>query len=78
MTIRVPREIERRLSREAKRQRRTRSELARTILEAGLSDTPPDDPRAEARRQSELATASAASDDTRQFILDAADLRDWK
>lgn len=76
LTIRVPREVERRLSREARRQRRTRSEVARTILEAGLSGTPADDPKAEARRQSELA--SAANDDTRQLITDIADLRGWK
>jgi predicted transcriptional regulator len=78
LTIRVPRDVERRLSREARRQRRTRSEVARAILQAGLSGAPADDPRAEARRQSELATASAGNDDTRQFIVDAADLRGWK
>jgi predicted transcriptional regulator len=78
LTIRVPKEIERRLSREARRQRRTRSEVARAILEAGLSGEAATDPRVEAHRQSELASASAVNDDVRQFITDAADLRGWK
>jgi len=78
LTIRVSKEVERRLAQVARRQRRTRSEVARTILEAGLSDTPALDPRAEARRQSEAASAGSANDDTDQFIANAADLRGWK
>jgi hypothetical protein len=70
--------MERRLSREARRQRRTRSEMARAILEAALSGQPLPDPHEEARRQSVLASASAATDTAHQFIADAADLRGWK
>ena len=78
LTIRVPREIDRRLAREAKRQRRTRSEVARTILEAGLSGGVENDPRVEARRQSELASTQPSEDEALRFITDAADLRGWK
>ena len=78
LTIRVPREIDRRLAREAKRQRRTRSEVARTILEAGLAGGVENDPRVEARRQSELASTQPSEDEALRFITDAADLRGWK
>ena len=78
LTLRVPRDTERRLSREARRQRRTRSEVARTILVAGLADPHAPDPRAEARRQSALATVGGADDDLVRFITAVADLRGWK
>jgi hypothetical protein len=78
LTIRVGRETHRRLALEAARQRRTRSEVARTILEASLSGRRVRDPRIEARRQSKLAAAQAAESDVLRFITEAADLRGWK
>ena len=78
LTLRVPRDVERRLAREARRQRRSRSDVARTILVAGLAGPHAPDPRAEARRQSELATPHGANDDVVRFITEAADLRGWK
>jgi hypothetical protein len=74
----VPLEIDRRLAREARRQRRTRSELARTILEAGLLDRPAADPRAEAHRQSALASAHASEREALKFLADFADLQGWE
>ena len=78
LTIRVPVEVGKQLRREARRQRRTRSEVARELIEAGLAGARSPDPHAEARRQSKLAAASAAESEYLQFVVDAADLRGWK
>jgi hypothetical protein len=75
LTIRVPREIDRRLAREARRSRRTRSDVARAILTNALGDRPNDDPRSEARRQSLVASAE---DDGADFAVAVADLSGWK
>jgi predicted transcriptional regulator len=77
VTVRLTRELERRLSREARRSRRTRSEVARDILEAHLSCSAPD-PAAEARRQSVLASRQDADRETLAFIEHAGDQRGWK
>jgi len=39
---------------------------------------PDDDPAAEARRQSRLASRRASEKDALQFLGDAADLRGWE
>ena len=72
LTIRVPASLDRRLAREARRRRQTRSEVARAILDAelGAGDT---DLRAEARRQSLLVRRRASERDALTFILDVAD-----
>jgi predicted transcriptional regulator len=77
LTVRVPREVERRLQHEARRLRKTRSDVARAILEAALTGTV-DDPATEARRQSKLAAASLEEAEFLRFVTDAADLRGWK
>ncbi|HEX8030235.1 MAG TPA: CopG family transcriptional regulator [Vicinamibacterales bacterium] len=77
LTVRLTRELERRLAREARRLRRSRSAVARDILEAHLT-VPSDDPNAEARRQSLLAGAQDADRETLAFIEQAGDPRGWK
>ena len=77
LTLRVPRDVARRLAREARRQRRTRSAVARDILTLGLSDVTTDDRASEARRQSRLVSRRDSERDTLRFIIDAADLRGW-
>jgi len=77
LTIRVPRDIARRLAREARRQRRTRSEVARAILASGLGE-PADDPLAEARRQSTLVHDRESEREAIRFVVDTADLRGWE
>lgn len=77
VTIRLTPELERRLAREARRSRRSRSEVARAILEAHLAG-PAVDPHAEARRQSLLASAQDADRETLDFIEHAGDSRGWK
>jgi hypothetical protein len=76
LTVRLTPEVERRLSREARRRRQSRSEVARAILEAHLAG-PPVDPDAEARRQSRLASARDDDRDALDFIEHAGDPRGW-
>lgn len=78
LTIRVPAATGRRLASVARRQRRTRSEVAREFIELALAGAADPDPRAEARRQSKLASAQAADADALQFAVAVADLRGWK
>jgi predicted transcriptional regulator len=78
LTIRVPAALDRRLAREARKLRRTRSETARALLESALADAPDDDPAAEARRQSRLASRRASEKEALVFLADAADLRGWE
>jgi predicted transcriptional regulator len=78
LTIRVPRELGRRLAREARRQRRTRSDVARALLASALETTPAEDLPAEARRQSQLASQQADERDVLDLITDVADRRGWE
>ncbi|HUF47776.1 MAG TPA: ribbon-helix-helix protein, CopG family [Vicinamibacterales bacterium] len=77
LTIRIPRSLDRRLSAEARRLRRTRSEAARAILDAALGAEGPD-PATEARRQCLLASRQDADQDTLDFIATVADDRGWR
>ena len=72
----MSREMSRRLAHEARRQRRTRSAVARAILAEGLGDEP-QDPLAEARRQSLLVRRRASESEAIRFIADFADLKGW-
>jgi predicted transcriptional regulator len=68
LTIRVPSDLDRRLAREARRRRQTRSEVARSLLEAGLGTGEPDQ-GAEARRQSLLASGRRSERDAIHFTM---------
>jgi len=77
LTIRVPVALEKRIGREARRRRQTRSQIARAILEAGL-DTAGPDLAAEARRQSLLVSRRRSERDTGDFLIGVADTTGWK
>jgi len=77
LTIRVSRDVARRLTQEARRQRRPRSAVARAILAEGLGGGP-EDPLAEARRQSLLVRRRASEREAIQFTTDVADLKGWE
>jgi hypothetical protein len=77
LTLRVPRRLAQQLAREARRQRRPRGAVARDILTAGLGGNP-DDPAAEARRQSLLVRERDSEREALQFVLEAADLKGWQ
>jgi predicted transcriptional regulator len=78
LTIRVPAALDRRLDREARKRRRTRSETARALLELALKGPDDEDPAAEARRQSRLASRRASEREALAFSADASDLRGWE
>jgi predicted transcriptional regulator len=77
LTLRVTPDLDRRLTQEARRTRRTRGETARTILEAVLSGAT-DDPAAEARRQSLVASGRPSEREALRFVAASADRRGWR
>ena len=77
LTIRVPASLERRLAREARRRRITRSEAARAALDAGLGGSATDF-AAEARRQSLLVGKLRSERDVLRLITEIADTTGWK
>jgi predicted transcriptional regulator len=77
LTIRVPRALGRKLAQEARKRRRTRSEVARDLIAAGLGEAG-EDPYVEARRQSLLVRERESEQEALQFVVDSADLRGWK
>ena len=79
MTLRVPRELERRIELEARRRRRTKSAVVREVIEAAFAaDASPTDPAAEARRQSLRVSGRESEKDALRFIEGAADVRGWR
>ena len=79
LTLRVPQALDRRIEREARRRRRTKSAVLREILENALQGgAPPDDPAMEARRQSLLVSGRASEKDALRFIEGTADVRGWR
>ena len=78
LTIRVPAMLDRRLAREARRRRQTRSEVARAILQERFGEVDQPDAAAEARRQSLLVSRRRSEREAVAFTLGVADLRGWK
>ena len=79
LTIRVDADLTRSLAREARRRRKTKSEVAREILAAGLGGEGGQlDLAQEARRQSLLVSRRRSERETLKFIEQAADTRGWK
>ena len=77
LTIRVPAVLGRRLAREARRRRETRSQVARTLLEASLGSGEPD-LATEARRQSRLVSRRRSERESIEFVTSVSDRRGWK
>ena len=79
VTLRVPEELDRRIAREARRRRRTKSALLRDALKSAFGDAgPADDPAREARRQSLLVSGRASEREALAFIEARADERGWR
>jgi plasmid stability protein len=78
LTIRIGAELTRSLTREARRRRKTKSEVVREILTAGLAAEEAPDPAQEARRQSLLVSRRRSERETLDFLGEAADTRGWK
>jgi len=79
LTIRIDAELTRSLAREARRRHKTKSEVAREILAAGLgAEGGSLDHVEEARRQSLLVSHRRSERETLEFIEQVADTRGWK
>ena len=78
LTFRASRTVVLALARRARRQRQTRSEVIRAILEEALRPSTDDDPKREARRQSLLVSRRASEHDTLDFVEHSGDPRGWQ
>jgi len=78
LTLRVPASVHRYLTREARRRRQTRSDIARSILQERVDGSRESDFLAEARRQSLLVSKRRSERDTLAFLDAVADRRGWK
>jgi hypothetical protein len=78
LTIRIDADLTRSLAREARRRGKTKSEVAREILAAGLGEGGIPDPAQEARRQSLLVSRRRSEKETLDLIEQTADTRGWK
>jgi hypothetical protein len=75
----VPFELDRRIEREARRRRRTKSAILRDVLQGAFAaGRAPEDPAREARRQSLLVSGRASEQETLAFLEKAADLKGWR
>jgi predicted transcriptional regulator len=78
LTLRVPSSLSRRIEREARRRRHTKSAVVREILENALATGGATDPGEEDRRQSLLVSGRASEKDALRFIEHAGDTRGWR
>jgi hypothetical protein len=78
LTLRIPTKVHRYLTREARRRRLTRSDIARGILQEHVEGSKELDFLAEARRQSLLVSKRSSERDTLAFLDAIADRRQWK
>lgn len=79
LTLRVPDEIDRRITREARRRRKTKSAVLREVVQGAFGAGPTlDDPLAEARRQSLLVSARPSERQALRFIERIADGKGWR
>jgi hypothetical protein len=79
LTLRVPSDLDRRIEREARRRRRTKSAVLREVLQGAFGEgPPPEDPAREARRQSLLVSGRASEHEALAFVAETADDRGWR
>lgn len=79
LTVRMTADLDRSLAREARRRRKTKSELVREILAAELrGDRDRVRQQEEARRQSLLVSHRESEREALDFIEQTADTRGWR
>ena len=79
LTLRVPRNLDRRIQREARRRRSTKSAVLREALQSAFGEgPPPEDPVREARRQSLLVSGRESEKEVLEFIEHSADDEGWQ
>src|SRR3954447_14427617 len=78
LTLRLDADLSRSLAHEARRRRKTKSEVAREILAAGLGAEEGNLGAQEARRQSLLVSRCRSERETLEFIEQTVDTRGWR
>jgi Ribbon-helix-helix protein, copG family/Protein of unknown function (DUF3018) len=79
LTIRVPADLDRRITQAARRRKSTKSALLREAIVTAFGETPPaEDPAREARRQSLLVSGRASEREALEFIGEVADDKGWR
>lgn len=78
LTVRVPAKVDRYLTREARRRRQTRSDIARSILQERVEGSTEPDFLIEAQRQSLLVSKRRSERETLAFLDAVVDRRGWK
>ncbi len=79
LTVRIGADLTRSLAREARRRRKTKSEVAREILAAGLGGEAGNlEAEQEARRQSLLVSRRRSEREALEFVEQTADTRGWR
>ncbi len=79
LTIRVPADLDRRITQAARRRRATKSALIREAIVGAFGSAPlPDDPAREARRQSLLVSGRLSERDALTFVDHVADRSGWR
>lgn len=79
LTLRVPPDLDRRIERQARRRRSTKSAVLREALQIAFGEgEPAEDPAREARRQSLLVSGRDSERDALEFIQDGADEQGWR
>ena len=79
LTLRLPRDLDLRIEREACRRRRTKSAVLRDALQRAFGEgSPEDDFAREARRQSLLVGGRASEREALEFIDETAGNQGWR
>ena len=79
LTVRVPVDLDRRISQAARRRRSSKSALLREAIASAFGNfEPSEDPAREARRQSLLVSGRASDREALEFVEHAADSRGWR
>lgn len=79
LTLRVPRDLDRRIGRVARQRRSTKSAVLREALQNAFGEgEPAEDPAREARRQSLLVSGRGSEQEALEFLEQAADDQGWQ
>ena len=79
LTLRVPPDLDRRIDRQARRRKSTKSAVLREALQNAFGEgEPAENPAREARRQSLLVGGRESERETIEFIEQSADDQDWR
>lgn len=79
LTVRVPIDLDRRISQAARRRRSSKSALLREAIASAFGSLEPsEDPAREARRQSLLVSGRASEREALEFVEHVADGTGWR